>query len=428
MNSLTARRAVWYWNKNGKPGRMPFPNPPRAFEHKFVPDFQKLQQNRDAIVRSCQLRGDKQADVNKVMQLHDRWTTLDAEIQKQTTARMKSASVDEAREVKVKINALTAEHKETETELIQEASKIPNEIHPDAPESTPRLVYTSNHPISNDVVDHITLGKELDLFDLQQCASVTGDKFVYLKNEASVLELALIHWSVNFLIERGFTVVSPPDLIRQRVATACGFSPKDSDLCLTGTAEIPLTALYANRIIPDEIMPIKMVGFSHCFRMEPPSNTNKGIYRLHQFSKVEMVMICKPEESERRHQEMLEIQKEMVEQLDIPYQVLDMPVHDLGATACRKYDIEAWMPHRKGYGEITSLSNCLDYQSRRLGIKYRYESKPHEEFYAHTLNGTAVAVPRVLCAILENCQSEGKIHIPKALHPHSMGLKEIVFK
>ncbi|PRP77409.1 Seryl-tRNA synthetase [Planoprotostelium fungivorum] len=433
------KRPIFYWNQKGHASLKPVPNPQMLpFERKFMADYNKLREEAELISQSCRLRGVKNADVHKVLSLNDQYRLRGAQITQLNTVKHNDPNNrEEAIKKRETLSKLETERTEIEKEMVEEALKLPNLIHPHVTHTEPKLIRTSGEKPKGEPLDHVTLGRDLDLFDFHQSTSITAEKFVYLKNEAAILEMALIHWAMTFVVSRGFTPVLPPDLIRQEVALACGFSPKgekgtkshiysieDSDLCLTGTAEIPLTALYANRVIPAELFPIKMVGFGHCFRMEPAAN--RGLYRLHQFSKVEMVNICLPEQSERQFEEMLDIQEELYSQLGLHYRVLDMPPDDLGAPAYRKFDIEAWMPHKQDYGEISSLSNCTDYQSRRLAMRYKDENK--KNYYPHTLNGTALAVPRVLLAIMENCQSEGVVHIPQVLHPYTMGLKEIKIK
>jgi len=193
----------------------------------------------------------------------------------------------------------------------------------------------------------------------------------------------------------------------------------NSDLCLVGTAEIPLAALYYNTIIPKEKLPIRMCAYGHCFRAETGGSgaSSKGLYRVHQFSKVEMFVVSEPSQSAVLHEELLEIEVEILKELGLHFRVLDMPATDLGAPAYRKFDIEAWMPFREGFGEVTSASNCTDYQSRRLNIRCSNPTGQNNQ-YVHTLNATAAAIPRLTLAILENLQDvNGDISIPKVLVP-----------
>jgi len=268
----------------------------------------------------------------------------------------------------------------------------------------------------------------LDLVDFERATKVAGSKAYFLKNAAAQLEIALINWAMQNVVKRGFTFMTTPDFARESVVAACGFNPRGessqvysitgTDLCLVGTAEIPLGGFHAGEILDKAQLPIKLAAFGHCFRMEAGSAgaASRGLYRVHQFSKVEMFVICHPDQSDAIHQEILEIEKEMFESLGLHFKVLDMPVDDLGSPAYRKFDIEAWMPGRGEYGEISSASNCTDFQARRLNIRYR-EAKGDNRF-VHTLNGTACAVPRIIVSILENFREpDGSITIPEPLRP-----------
>ncbi|KAH7291013.1 hypothetical protein KP509_30G073100 [Ceratopteris richardii] len=300
------------------------------------------------------------------------------------------------------------------------------------------------------VKNHVELGESLELMDFEAAAEVSGTKFYYLKNEGMLLELALVNWALSELVKRGFVPYSTPDLVRSSVIEKCGFQPRGSntqvysvegtDLCLAGTAEILLGGLYMDQILSEKQLPLKLVAFSHCFRTEAGAagSATRGLYRVHQFSKLEMFVICKPEDSERFHEELISIEEELFSSLGLHFKILDMPTEDLGAPAYRKYDFEAWMPGLDRYGEISSASNCTDYQSRRLSIRYRptddiilptgKKGKAPLQF-AHTLNATAVAVPRMIVSILENFQqSDGSILIPKVLQPYMSGRELICRK
>ena len=319
-----------------------------------------------------------------------------------------------------------------ETELNTEAAKVPNMAHPDAPvgkedKDNLEIKRVGTVPqFSFKPKDHVEIGAELDLIDFDTAAKVTGPKFYYLKNEAVMLELALSRYALDILVKKGFTPTITPDIAKEEVLEGIGFNPRGAEsniynlegtgTCLVGTAEITLGGYYSNEILDTEKMPIKMAGLSHCFRREAggAGQYSKGLYRVHQFSKVEMFIFCKPEESEQYHQELRAIEEEIFSSLEIPFRVVDTCTGDLGAPAYRKYDLEAWMPGRGEdgeWGEVTSTSNCTDYQARRLGIRYRDGDKNK---HVHMLNGTAIAVSRAIVAILENFQQEdGSIRIPE---------------
>ena len=317
-----------------------------------------------------------------------------------------------------------------------ETLKIPNSTHPAVNfGSEPVVVLEKSPPFFDfDVKDHLDVGKKFDLFDFESASNVTGSKFVYLKNQAALMELGLVNWAMHKIYTKGFKPVITPDLTKVELANACGFQPRDpsgqfytldnNNLCLIGTSEIPIAGLMSETTVDEKDLPIKYGGFSHCFRLEAGRGAgSKGLYRMHQFSKVEMFAFCSPQESEKIHKEMLDIQIEIIEELGLCYRVLDMPSLELGASAYRKYDIEIWMPTKKEWGEVTSTSNCTDYQALRLNAFFK--GKNGEE-PMHTVNGTACAVPRIIIGLLEYGQKkDGSIHMPKCLHSY-LGFDKII--
>src|SRR5437660_6043720 len=283
--------------------------------------------------------------------------------------------------------------------------------------------------------DHVAVAEALDLVDFEAGASVAGQKFYFLKNEAVLLELALVQYAMQTLLREGYTPIITPDLARAEVLEGIGFIPRDpnpetrqvytiadSDLCLIATAEITLGGMHKDAIFNELDLPKDYVGLSHCFRTEAgaPGRDTRGLYRVHQFTKVEMFVFCTPDQSEAIHEELRAIEEEIFRGLGLPYQVIDTCTGDLGGPAYRKFDLEAWMPCRGPtgeYGEVTSTSNCTDFQARRLNIRYKGPKHKGTRF-VHTLNGTAVAVSRALVAILENYQqADGSVVVPEALRP-----------
>jgi len=335
--------------------------------------------------------------------------------------------------------------RQLDDEIRQRMRRIPNLTHPDAPigltENDSRELRRVGTPRVFDfpVRDHVELGKALDLIDFETGGKVTGTGFYFLKNEAVLLELALQKLAVEKLIAAGFTPVITPDLARNHILEGIGFTPRgvetqvysieDTDLSLIGTAEITLGGMHADELLDEERLPIKYVGLSHCFRTEAGAagRASRGLYRVHQFTKVEMFAFTTPESSAAVHLEMLNLEEQIFQELGIPYRVLDICTGDLGGPAYRKFDLEAWMPGRGEhgeYGEVTSTSDCTDYQARRLNIRYRPAGQKGTRF-VHTLNGTAIAISRALIAILENYQrSDGSIDVPEALRP-SLGKSRI---
>ncbi len=350
--------------------------------------------------------------------------------------------IERGRALKRQVADLDTRANELSARVHDQVQQMPNLTHPDVPvgadEHGNRELRTWGQPRDFDfeVRDHVVLGRDLDLIDFDSGAVVAGQKFYFLRNEAVLLDLALQQLAVTRLIARGFTPVTTPDLARPEILEGIGFNPRGAesqvysidghDLCLVGTAEIPIGGMLRDQILPAEELPKRIVGISHCFRTEAGAagRESRGLYRVHQFTKVEMFVFCSPgegedgrPESEAWHDELLAAEEELLQALEIPYRVVDVCTGDLGAPAWRKFDIEAWMPGRGQYGEVTSASNCTDYQARRLGIRTRPDGggKPR---VVHTLNGTAIAISRTLIALLENHQqADGSIHIPAALQP-----------
>jgi seryl-tRNA synthetase len=350
----------------------------------------------------------------------------------------RSELVEEGKRLKAEVAGSEETLKRLEDELYSRMARIPNLTHPDAPigqsEDDNRELRRVGTPRVFDfpAKDHVELGRDLDLIDFEAGGKVTGHGFYFLKNDAVLLDLALQQYALQTLIRHGFTPVITPDLARDRILEGIGFSPRgpetqvyaveDSDLCLVGTAEITLGGLHADSVLEEAELPIRYVGISHCFRTEAGAGgrASKGLYRVHQFTKVEMFAFTTPEASGETHALMLAIEEELFGGLGLPYRVLDICSGDLGGPAYRKFDLEAWMPGRGEsgeYGEVTSTSDCTDYQARRLNIRYKPEGQKGTRF-VHTLNGTAIALSRALIAVLENYQqADGTITVPPVLQP-----------
>jgi seryl-tRNA synthetase len=279
-----------------------------------------------------------------------------------------------------------------------------------------------------EVRDHLELGERHDIIDMEAAARTSGARFAYLKGAAVFLELALVRYALDLLAEEGFTPVVPPVLVREEALFGTGFFPEardqvfaipDDDLFLVGTSEVPLASLHADEIIDPERLPLRYAGFSPCFRREAGSygKDTRGIFRVHQFDKVEMFSFVPAELSWDEHEYLHALERKLIDGLQLPYRVVNVAAGDLGASAAKKYDIEAWIPSQGDYREITSCSNTTDFQSRRLKIRTRSEQGNE---LVHTLNGTAIAVGRTLLAILENHQrSDGTVRIPEALVPYA---------
>lgn len=352
--------------------------------------------------------------------------------------------VQQGKALKEKLTGLEENVNTLKAEFDQLMMLVPNMTHPESPEgkddSENKEISRFKEPTTFSFTpkDHVQLGKDLDIIDFERGADVAGRGFYYLKNGAALLEFALIQYALNECMKEGFTPMITPDVARQEILQGTGFNPRgeetqiynieNTDLSLIATAEIGVAGYYRNHLFKagELDQPKKIVAFSHCFRTEAATygRESRGLYRVHQFSKVEMFVYCKPEDSERMHGELLAMEEKIMQGLDIPYRVVDICTGDLGGAAYRKYDLEAWMPMKNEWGEVTSTSNCTDYQARRLNIKHINAEGKKE--YVHMLNGTAVALSRTPLALLENGQREdGSIALPKVLHPYLHGLTEI---
>ncbi|MGI6402117.1 MAG: serine--tRNA ligase [Thermoguttaceae bacterium] len=415
-------------------------------------DRKFILENVDAVKLNCKNRN-VVADVDRFVELETvrREKQLEIEtynreanvvsksIGKCKTPEEREAKKEEGRLIREKITVLSQALKEVEVELGEIQRMIPNMAHPDSPigddDASNKVLAYGKTPLPQwpegfKPLDHVELGEKHDLIDFESGARVAGAGFYFLKNEAVLLELALEQFAVNKLMKKGFTPTITPDLARDSILQGAGFIPRgnetqiysieNTDLSLIATAEITLGGTLADETIDAEELPLKFCGVSHCFRTEAGAagRASRGLYRVHQFSKVEMFVFCLPDQSEAFHSELLAIEREIYDELEMPYRVVDTATGDLGGPAYRKFDIEAWMPGRDEYGEVTSTSNCTDYQARRLNARYKVKGEKGTHF-VHTLNGTAVAISRVLLTILEMGQRpDGSIVIPKALHPY----------
>ena len=422
-------------------------------------DLSFICENKVSVQENCRRRG-ADADVELVVELAagrrdliahgDRLRLEQKEVSGQipsaSTAGQKQTLIARGKELRELVAQNEQRLREVEERLRLEQARIPNMTHPEAPVGGEEAFVTlrewgekPSFPFKP--LDHVDLVAKLDLVDFEAGASVAGHGFYFLKNEAVLLELALVQYAVEKLRGEGFTLYTTPDLARDDVLRGTGYMPRgpetqiysiqQTDLSLVATAEITLGGSLRDRILESTDLPIKMAGISHCFRTESGGHgkASRGIYRVHQFTKVEMFGFTGPDLlfSEPVHREIVRIEEEIFQGLEIPYRVIDTPAGDLGGPAYRKMDLEAWMPGRGPdgeYGEVTSASNCTDFQSRRLGIRCKSPDWKGTRF-VHTLNGTAVAVTRAIIAILENHQqSDGSVVIPRALR-RWMGIDRI---
>lgn len=393
----------------------------------------------DDLDRVVEIDAKRKALLQTVEETRRRQNEAAQHVSKTKDPEERNTWIEQGRTLRQAIADKEDELKTLESELKVRLARVPNLTHPDAPigqaEEDSVELRKVGTPRTFDFAprDHVELGKALDLIDFESGAKVAGHGFYFLKNDAVLLDLALQQFAVRKLVGKGFTPIITPDLARNHVLEGIGFTPRgaetqiysveDSDLSLIGTAEITLGGLHADEILDESTLPLKYVGVSHCFRTEAGAagRASKGLYRVHQFTKVEMFAFTLPETSDAVHAEILAIEEEIFGELGIPYRVLDTCSGDLGGPAYRKFDIEAWMPGRGDageYGEVTSTSNCTDYQARRLNIRYKPSGQKGTRF-VYTLNGTAVALSRALIVILENYQrADGLIDVPDVLKPY----------
>jgi seryl-tRNA synthetase len=411
-------------------------------------DLKYVRENAEAVAENCKNRG-VVADVALVVGLADQRSELMQELNELRQRQNQLAKavggerdperrenlIADSRATKGLIPEKEAELSAVEGRLEEEMLKIPNMTHPDVPigkDDTENVEIRRAGEIPDfgfEPKDHVELGELLGIVDFEAGTKVAGSKFYFLRGDAVLLELGLVRYALDVLMQRGYEPTITPDLARDEALVGTGFIPRGpetqiysiegSDLSLIATAEITLAGSLAGEIVDDDRLPIRLAGLSHCFRTEAGSHgrASRGLYRVHQFTKVEMFTFTTPEQSEAMHEEMLGIEEEIFQGLGIPYRVVDICTGDLGGAAYRKYDLEAWMPGRNAYGEITSTSNTTDYQARRLQIRYRKTGGRPQ--LLHTLNGTAIAVSRTLIPLLENYQQEdGSILLPEALVPY----------
>ncbi len=417
-------------------------------------DYRFIKENLAAVKENIKNRN-MTADADLVVELFDKRTATVTELQKyqekrnQNAAAMKQKLDSETRQKYIEEGKLIKEQvaeaekrlSELEVQLEEAARQIPNMANPAVPigkVDTENLeVKKVGTPRKFDFKpkDHVELGESLDLIDFDRGTKVSGPKFYYLKNEAVFLEQALIMYALNTLRRHGFTTFITPDVAKEEVLKGIGFNPRgnesnvyaieDEGTCLVATAEITLGGFHSGEILDKSKLPLFYCGLSHCFRREAGAagHFSKGLYRVHQFDKVEMFVYCLPEQSDEIHEKLRLIEEEIFTGLGLPFRVVDTCTGDLGAPAYRKWDLEAWMPGRADedhpdgdYGEVTSTSNCTDYQARRLNVKYHDDDGKNK--YVHMLNGTAIAVGRAMLAIMENYQNaDGSITIPEVLVP-----------
>ncbi len=395
-------------------------------------DIRLIRSDPDAVRAALARRGPELAGaIDDVLNLDSRWRALTSELeelraeQNRASKGRKGAPTPEEREQLAALAArgreLSDEEANVRTARDAGLAALPSMPAPDAPDEDEVLREVGDAGATGK--DHLELaGRRIDI---EHAAEVSGSRFAYLRGELVLVELALVRYAIERLLGEGFEPVIPPVLVREQALFGTGFLPDteqqiyalpDDGLYLVGTSEVPLASLHHDEILDGERLPVRYAGFSTCFRREAGAagKDTRGIFRVHQFDKVEMFCFVRPEEAEAEHERLLAIEESILQELEIPYRVVAIAVDDLGASASKKYDCEAWLPGQGRYRELTSCSNTTDYQARRLGIRYRDgEGKPA---FVHTLNGTAAAVGRTIIALLENGQrDDGSVALPQAL-------------
>ena len=415
---------------------------------KYMLDLKFIREHPEEVKENCANRG-VTVDVDELLRLDEERRRLVAEIDA-GRAELNQASKTKPDQAQIEPLKALGEHIKAGEAMLKAVLEKLNQLLLAVPNMTHPAVKVSSDEDDNPVLgkfgrrqrwvftpqDHLTLAQQNNWVDFERAAKVTGAKFYYLKGALARLELALVQYALDIITTHGYELMTTPDLAKTDIIERLGFNPKGEstqvynieqlDLSLIGTAEITLGGYHADEILSVQDLPKKYVGLSHCFRTEAGSYSkfSKGLFRVHQFTKVEMFIYCAPEQSEALHQELLEIEKEIFNGLKLPFRVIDHCTADLGNPSQRTFDLEVWLPgkpNKKGklgdWAEATSTSNCADYQARGLNIKYQTTDGNKE--FVHTLNGTGVATTRALLAILENYQqADGTVSVPKVLQKY----------
>lgn len=397
-------------------------------------DINLIRENPEKVKERMALKGYKSDVVDSVIELDKKWRETLKKVEELRAERNKAAkeqNIEEGKRIKEEMKGLESELTQAEEARNVALNQVPNLPDESAPkghgenDNKELRTWGKKPEFDFEPKDHLTLATDLGVIDFESGAKVAGSQFYYLSGDLVLLELALLQFGLSILSKHGYMPYMTPDLAKSRYYLGTGYLPKGDeaqiyeidgeDLGLIATAEVTMAGLHADEVLNAKDLPLKYAAISHCFRREGGSygKYSKGLYRVHQFTKLEMFVYTTPDKSDELHREILAIEEEIVQALGIPYRVLEMCTGDLGAIASKKYDLEAWMPGRNDYGEITSTSNTTDYQARNLNIKY-HAGASHE--YAHLLNGTALAMSRIPVAILENYQQkDGSVKIPEVL-------------
>ncbi|MBQ3296170.1 serine--tRNA ligase [Candidatus Saccharibacteria bacterium] len=412
-------------------------------------DVKFIRENLGLVEKSAKEKGYK-VNVSEAIELDDKRKAVLSEVETLRAKRNEVASkmkggkpspelIAEGKKIKEELAGLEKDLEATETELDSVLKQIPNVIFDDVPLggeecSVEVKKWGENHEKG---IDHLDFATKRDWLDFERGAKVAGAKFYYLKGDLALIENALLQYGLSKVLEHGFTYMTVPDMVSSRVLEGCGFNPRSSeqsdeyyiegeDLAMIATAEMPLTGYHMDEILDEDQLPLFYAGYSACFRKEAGAygKYTRGLFRVHQFNKLEMYVFCLPEQSKEIHEKILAIEEEIWQGLGIPYHVINIAAGDLGAPAAKKYDMEYWSPVNQKYQEITSCSNCTDFQARACNIRVRKKDGSLE--YVHTLNGTAIPLARALVVLIENYATEdGKFMVPEVLRPYLGGKAEL---
>ena len=413
-------------------------------------DQQILRNNLDALKDNLERRG-LNIDVDFLVQQDEKKRAIKFEAEKarseqknigkeisQSEGTKKEELLKKASVLSEKVKLLNEKYETEEKLFLEQWIKIPNLVDETSPtgatdQDNKEIKKVGEIKEIENIKNHLEIGESLNLIDVEKAAEVSGSRFSYIFGDLVKIELNLVSWVLEKLSSKEFTPTVPPVLVREEALFGTGFFPDDAeqvyeipkdDLFLVGTSEVPLAALHANEILDLETLPLRYAGFSTCFRREAGTygKDTTGIFRVHQFDKVEMFSFCNPEKSKDEHEYLLSIEEEILQELEIPYRVVDVCTGDLGASAAKKYDIEAWIPSQQSYREVTSCSNTTDFQARRLNIRTKIDGNTTT---MHTLNGTALAVGRILIALIENNQkTDGSVEFSDSL-AKILGVKKL---
>ena len=406
-------------------------------------DINFIRNNKELVEHSIKEKMYKNVNLDEILALDDQRKTLLQQVEalrkerNDNTAKMKNGKpsdelITKGKEIKEKLSTLEADLSNFEKELNTKLKTVPNVIFDDVPlgDESASVEVKKWGECKTTGVDHLDYAVSRDWVDFERGAKVAGAKFYYVKGGLALLENALIQFGIKKIVEHGFTLMDVPDLVNSRVLEGTGFAPRSSeqsdeyyiegeDLALIATAEMPITGYHMDEIIDEDKLPLFYAGFSACFRKEAGAygKHTRGLFRVHQFNKLEMYAFCTPEQSKEIHEKLRSIEEEIWQEIGIPYHVINIAAGDLGAPAAKKYDIEYWSPVDQKYREITSCSNCTDFQARGLNIRVRRKDGTVEVL--HTLNGTAISLARTMVAVIENFAEEGgKLRVPAVLQPY----------